>query len=138
LFHHLWEKYDPEYSESVKIGLAGMNGNISNTYTIVPQFQGKYPIPRVKFSFFNPRLNKYSTIFSDEEIVDVYDGPIVSNDNGNVAVEDNKISSNSLQFNFIELNSEFDNISKSDRILDKYITYIIILPIVLIMCVFIY
>ena len=24
------EKYDPEYSESVKIGLAGMNGNISN------------------------------------------------------------------------------------------------------------
>ncbi len=77
------EKYDPEYSESVKIGLAGMNGNISNTYTIVPQFQGKYPIPRVKFSFFNPRLNKYSTIFSDEEIVDVYDGPIVSNDNGN-------------------------------------------------------
>ena len=132
------EKYDPEYSESVKIGLAGMNGNISNTYTIVPQFQGKYPIPRVKFSFFNPRLNKYSTIFSDEEIVDVYDGPIVSNDNGNVAVEDNKISSNSLQFNFIELNSEFDNISKSDRILDKYITYIIILPIVLIVCVFIY
>ena len=132
------EKYDPEYSESVKIGLAGMNGNISNTYTIVPQFQGKYPIPRVKFSFFNPRLNKYSTIFSDEEIVDVYDGPIVSNDNGNVAVEDNKIASNSLQFNFIELNSEFDNISKSDRILDKYITYIIILPIVLIMCVFIY
>ena len=132
------EKYDPEYSESVKIGLAGMNGNISNTYTIVPQFQGKYPIPRVKFSFFNPRLNKYSTIFSDEEIVDVYDGPIVSNDNGNVAVEDNKISSNSLQFNFIELNSEFDNISKSDRILDKYITYIIILPIVLIICVFIY
>ncbi len=132
------EKYDPEYSESVKIGLAGMNGNISNTYTIVPQFQGKYPIPRVKFSFFNPRLNKYSTIFSDEEIVDVYDGPIVSNDNGNVAVEDNKIASNSLQFNFIELNSEFDNISKSYRILDKYITYIIILPIVLIMCVFIY
>ena len=132
------EKYDPEYSESVKIGLAGMNGNISNTYTIVPQFQGKYPIPRVKFSFFNPRLNKYSTIFSDEEIVDVYDGPIVSNDNGNVAFEDNKIASNSLQFNFIELNSEFDNISKSYRILDKYITYIIILPIVLIMCVFIY
>ena len=132
------EKYDPEYSESVKIGLAGMNGNISNTYTIVPQFQGKYPIPRVKFSFFNPRLNKYSTIFSDEEIVDVYDGPIVSNDNSNVAVEDNKIATNPLQFNFIELNSEFDNISKSDRILDKYITYIIILPIVLIICVFIY
>ena len=26
-----------------------MNGNISNTYTIVPQFQGKYPIPIVKF-----------------------------------------------------------------------------------------
>ena len=132
------EKYDPEYSESVKIGLAGMNGNISNTYTIVPQFQGKYPIPRVKFSFFNPRLNKYSTIFSDEEIVDVYDGPVVSNDNSNVVVEDNKIASNSLQFNFIELNSEFNTISKSDHILDKYINYIILLPIVLIICVFIY
>ena len=53
-------------------------------------------------------------------------------------VEDNKIASNLLQFNFIELNSEFDNISKSDRIFDKYINYIIILPIVFIICVFIY
>ena len=44
------EKYDPEYSESV-LGLAGMNGNILNTYTIVPQFQGKYPIPRVVLIF---------------------------------------------------------------------------------------
>ena len=33
-----------------------MNGNISNTYTIVPQFQGKYPIQLLSFLILTPLL----------------------------------------------------------------------------------
>ena len=70
------EKYDPEYNEKVSTSLAGMKGFISNTYTLVPQFQGKYPIRSVEFTFFNPQLNKYETINSEDIIINVLEGPL--------------------------------------------------------------
>ena len=133
------EKYEPEYSENVKIGLSGMNGNIINTYTIVPQFQGKYPIPTVKFSFFNPSTKKYVTIYTEEKIVDVFDGPIVSNNNNNNLVNfDNEIPSSSLQFNFIELSSDFEDISHKGFEIGKLIYYIILFPFLLVIILVIY
>ena len=132
------EKYDPEFSENVKVGLSGMNGNILNTYTIVPQFQGKYPIPSVKFSFFNPSLKKYITLYTDEKIVDVYDGPVISNNNEKIASSNNEIPSSSSQFNFIELNSDFTEINNKSFSLDNKIYYIIFTPIVLLIIFIIY
>ena len=69
------EKYAPEFKEKINTSLSGMNGEISNVYTIVPQYQGKYPIPPVEFSFFNPKTEQYVTLYSNESIVDVLDGP---------------------------------------------------------------
>ena len=132
------EKYDPEYKENVKIGLSGMNGNISNTYTIVPQFQGKYPIPIIKFSFFNPSIKKYVTIYTDEEIVDVYDGPVVSNENEKSIDKKINIPTNALQFNFIDLNSDFKDISNVKSLFDNIIYYLISIPILLVILVLIY
>ena len=51
------ERYDPEYSEQANTTLSGMRGSIKNTYTLVPQFQGKYPIPPIAFSYFDPKSN---------------------------------------------------------------------------------
>ena len=132
------EKYDPEFKENVKIGLSGMNGNISNTYTIVPQFQGKYPIPIVKFSYFNPSSKKYVTIYSDEEIIDVYDGPIVSNENEKNVDPKINIPTNSLQFNFIDLKSDFNDIVTTTSLIDRFRYYLITIPIIIIILVLIY
>jgi len=132
------EKYDPEFKENVKIGLSGMNGNISNTYTIVPQFQGKYPIPIVKFSYFNPSSKKYVTIYSDEEIIDVYDGPIVSNENEKNVDPKINIPTNSLQFNFIDLKSDFNDIVTTSSLIDRFRYYLITIPIIIIILVLIY
>ena len=41
----------------------------------MPQFQGKYPIPSIEFTYFDPKLEAYKTLFSQELIVDVFDGP---------------------------------------------------------------
>ena len=41
----------------------------------MPEFQGKYPIPSIEFIYFDPKLEAYKTLFSQELIVDVYDGP---------------------------------------------------------------
>jgi hypothetical protein len=69
------ERYDPEYSEQVNTTLSGMRGSIKNTYTLVPQFQGKYPIPPIVFSYFDPKAKTYKTLESTELIIDVLEGP---------------------------------------------------------------
>jgi hypothetical protein len=115
-----------------------MNGNISNTYTIVPQFQGKYPIPTIKFSFFNPSLKKYVTIYTGEEIVDVYDGPVVSNEDEKKIDEKINIPANSLQFNFIELDSNFEDISNKKSVVESFLYYIVAFPIVILILILFY
>jgi len=69
------ERYDPEYSEQVNTTLSGMRGSIKNTYTLVPQFQGKYPIPSIVFSYFDPKSKTYKTLESTDLIIDVVEGP---------------------------------------------------------------
>ena len=132
------EKYDPEFKENVNIGLSGMNGSISNTYTIVPQFQGKYPIPIIKFSFFNPSLKKYVTIYTGEEIVDVYDGPVVSNENEKNINQKINIPTNSLQFNFIELDSDFEDISEKKSTVESVLYYLVSFPLVVLLLILFY
>lgn len=70
------EVYDPEFEEQVRVTLSGMQGSVRNSYTVVPAFQGKYPVPPVKFSFFNPRKGKYETIQSNEIMITVNEGPV--------------------------------------------------------------
>lgn len=69
------EVYEPERSENIKTTLAGIQGSVEENYTIVPQYQGKYPIPAIQFSFFDPKSKSYKTLRSQELLVDVYDGP---------------------------------------------------------------
>jgi hypothetical protein len=103
------EKYDPEYNEKVSTNLTGMKGFISNTYTLVPQFQGKYPIKPVEFTFFNPKSNKYETIYSDEIIINVLEGPLSfqeNNINSSSTTKSKNILPSINQFKFIK--TEFD------------------------------
>src|SRR5690554_3649384 len=70
------EVYEPEYNENVTTNLNGMQGSITNSYTIVPQFKGNYPIPPLTFSFFDPKTEKYRTISSEEFSIEVEGGPL--------------------------------------------------------------
>lgn len=69
------EVYDPEYEEGIKTYSSGMEGKVSNNYTIVPSFRGKYPIPSISFSYFNPNTEKYVTLNSEEINIEVIEGP---------------------------------------------------------------
>jgi len=70
------EVYEPEYNENVTTNLNGMQGSITNSYTIVPQFKGNYPIQPLTFSFFDPKTEKYRTISSEEFSIEVEGGPL--------------------------------------------------------------
>ena len=135
------EKYDPEYNEKVSTSLAGMKGFISNTYTLVPQFQGKYPINSVEFTFFNPQLNKYESINSDEIIINVLEGPM-SLDESNTNIPNTETTKNILpslnQFKFIKTESDFVKINSKSFIYSISFYSILIFPILLILILLIF
>ncbi|WP_026452092.1 BatD family protein [Aequorivita capsosiphonis] len=70
------EVYEPEHSENVTTTIGGMQGSISDSYTVVPQFKGTYPINPITFSYFDPKTEKYKTITSKEFTIDVENGPV--------------------------------------------------------------
>lgn len=70
------EVYEPENNEKIRTTPNGMQGSMSRTYTIVPQFKGTYPIQPISFSYFDPKAEKYRTITSKEFIIEVESGPI--------------------------------------------------------------
>ena len=69
------EVYEPENLQDVKVSLAGMTGKNEERYTVVPQTKGAYPIPPIRFSYFDPTTETYNTISSDEIVIDVENGP---------------------------------------------------------------
>ena len=99
------EVYDPEFTEGVRTTLAGMQGKVSNQYTIVPSFRGKYPIAPLSFSFFNPTTEKYTTLTSDEIVINVLEGPLSADSNSAASTNSSKQSvvASENQFNFIKL-----------------------------------
>ncbi len=108
------EVYEPEHKEAVRTTLKGMQGKISDTYTIIPQFKGKYPIPNITFSYFDLATETYKQISSDEIVIDVEKGPT----NNALAANANDSRTNSVkqnvtttdQFAFIKTKSDLINI----------------------------
>ena len=68
------EMFDPIHTENVQTPLTGMVGNISDKYTIIPQFKGKYTIKPIEFSYYDLASKSYKTITSDEITIDVAEG----------------------------------------------------------------
>ncbi|MFD2551394.1 BatD family protein [Bizionia sediminis] len=99
------EVYEPEHTENVRTNLNGMQGSISDSYTVVPQFKGKYPIPNISFSYFDIKTESYKTLNSNEIIIDVLEGPTTPASNQDItAVSGSKqrVVLNSNQFVFIK------------------------------------
>ena len=109
------EMYDPVHSENVSTPLSGMSGKISDSYTIIPQFKGKYPIKPMSFSYFDLSSGRYKTITSPEIMINVLDGPTSGN---GVAASDNEPAKNKIsgtgQFKFIKLKTSLANIHQED------------------------
>jgi len=111
------EMYDPVHKENVNSPLSGMNGSISDNYTIIPQFKGEYPIKPMRFSFFDLKSRTYKTIVSPEIMVKVLDGP---ESTSAVAVRDSTTASNkkaitaSSTFEFIQLKTKLRAIKQPD------------------------
>jgi hypothetical protein len=111
------EMYDAVHSEKVNTVLSGMSGKISDSYTIIPQYKGNYPIKSIQFSYFDLDSKTYKTVNSPEIMIKVLDGPTaadaVAENSPNSGATKNKISA-SEQFKFIELKSDLRAINKEN------------------------
>lgn len=107
------EVYDPEHNENVSTPLSGMQGKITDTYTIVPQNKGKYPIKAMEFSWFDPAAGRYRTITQDEIMIDVLNVP-----GGETTADDFSEGKKKLesveQFRFVELETSLKPMERED------------------------
>ncbi len=108
------EMYDPVHKENVSTVLSGTSGKISDSYTIIPQYRGNYPVKSMQFSYFDLGSGTYKTINSPEIIINVLDGPMATAGvEDTTAVVKNKIYSNE-QFKFIKLKTNLASIKPTD------------------------
>tara|TARA_B100002051_G_scaffold227697_1_gene223917 strand:- start:775 stop:2511 length:1737 start_codon:yes stop_codon:yes gene_type:complete len=115
------ELFEPQREESINTNLSGMNGSVTKLFTVIPRFQGSFPIEQVEFSYFDPKLEKYKILKSPRLTIDVYDGPTISNPSVN---NTNTISPND-SFRFIKINTKLMKIN-NDKFFESEIFYILI------------
>ncbi len=107
------EVYEPEHSESVNTTVAGMQGSITDSYTVVPQFKGTYPVNPITFSFFDPKSEKYRTVTSKEFTIEVENGPISSaTANANSQNAKKQVVFSKDNFKYIKLDANLEPIAQ--------------------------
>ena len=123
------EVYTPEHNEKVVTGLNGLRGSISDAYTVVPQFKGKYKIPEITFSYFSTKEKKYNTIKVDAIIVDVTEGKeLPSANNNNTLTEKKYVVANDNNFRFIVLNTTFKPVIDTEFLNTTLFYLLLLLP----------
>lgn len=106
------EIYTPEHKEAIRTTHNGMQGSVYDLYTVVPQFKGKYKIPKVSFSYFNPSDKKYKTITTEDLFVNVLEGKeIVTTTNNSIKKE---VAITGTNFRYIQTKSVFVSLQKED------------------------
>ncbi len=124
------EVYEPEHSEDVNTSLSGMQGSISDSYTVVPQYKGKYPIPSVSFSYFDVNSETYKRLSSNEIIVDVLAGPLNNAGNNSGLANNGKqpVTLSNNQFAYIKTKTDFTSVDSSYFFKTKGFWSLILLP----------
>jgi hypothetical protein len=124
------EMYEPAHTENVQTPVTGMTGKISDKYTIIPQFKGKYTIKPMEFSYYDLASRSYKTIISKEITIDVAegDGTVVANtpSTNKQAIQKKEV------FQFNKLKTEFVSKSKEDFLGSGLFYSLLLAPLLLI------
>ena len=125
------EVYEPEHKENVKTNLLGMLGNIEDTYTVVPQYQGNYPIPSVSFSYFDPVKALYVSLQSEEQLIDVFEGPTASSNTAAPNILQKNNINATPYFDFIKLETELLSMDQTNFYGSANFWLLLLLPFIL-------
>ena len=99
------EVYEPDHQEKIVTSLQGMSGTVYNQYTIVPQFKGKYKIPNLNFSYFNPIEKKYHNLSASDILIEAPYGKNPGNETTTTTKQNVVIADETI--NYIHNNTTF-------------------------------
>jgi len=124
------EVYTPEHKEQVSTALGGLRGGISDTYTVVPEYKGKYKIPAVSFSYFSVKDKKYATIKSTPIFIEVTEGKPLPSSVEDTVVSGEKmlVTLNGNDFKYIATNTVFEPILSEDFFKSRLFYLLLFLP----------
>jgi len=122
------ERYDPEHKESIRTTLNGLTGNVFDQYAVVPQSRGKFKIPGVAFSYFNPKEEKYYSVETDPIVLNALQGREIDDDD--VSIRNKQaVVSNEGDIRYIHLKANFVSTLKEDDFFGSDLFYLLmILP----------
>lgn len=92
------EVYEPDHQEKIVTSLQGMSGTVYNQYTIVPQFKGKYKIPNLNFSYFNPIEKKYHNLSAPDILIEAPYGKNPGNETTTTTKQDVVLADESISY----------------------------------------
>lgn len=125
------EVFTPEYKEQIQTTINGISGRVFSQYTVVPQFKGKYKIPNVSFSYFNPQEKKYHTINVPDMFVEVTEGKdLPSSDSVYTHKQQVEVSGNS--FRYIQTKTTFEPIVEEPFFQSKWYFLMLLIPLLVI------
>jgi len=101
---------------------------VYDLYTVVPQFKGKYKIPKVSFSYFNPSDKKYKTITTDDLFVNVLEGKEIVTISNNSIKKD--VSVTGTNFRYIQTKSVLEPLQKEDFFKSTLFYIFLLLPLI--------
>lgn len=120
------EVYTPEHQENVSVTPSGIKGSISDQYTVVPQYKGKYKIPNVSFSYFDPKEKKYHTLLSEDLFVNVLEGKTIANNSDAQLALKQEVVVTGDNFQYIQTKSEFKD-PKTVEFFNTFWFYVLLL-----------
>ena len=115
------ELFEPQREESINTNLSGMSGSVTKLFTVIPRFQGSFPIEELEFSYFDPQLESYRILKSPRLTIDVFDGPTITNSSLN---NTNVIKPND-SFRFIKTKTNLIKIDNS-RFFESQLFYVLV------------
>ena len=121
------EVYDPEHKEKIRTTLSGLKGSVFDQYAVVPQARGKFKIPGVSFSYFNPKEEKYYSVNTAPIMLNALSGVELSDEN--VVSNKQAVISNEGDIRYIHLKSDFVSTVEDEEFFGSDLFYLLmILP----------
>ena len=120
------EVYEPEHKEKITTNLSGMKGSVYDQYAVVPQFRGKFIIPSVSFSYFNPKTEKYVSVNTDPIVLNAIQGRQLPDD-GAPAVAKRAVEGNESDIRYIQTRTTFVSAQEGEEFFGSGLFYLLMI-----------
>ena len=120
------EVYEPEHKEKITTNLSGMKGSVYDQYAVVPQFRGKFIIPSVSFSYFNPKTEKYVSVNTEPIVLNAIQGRQVPDD-GAAVIAKRAVEGNESDIRYIQTRTTFVSSEEGEDFFGSGLFYLLMI-----------